>query len=201
MRLHACLLLLTLTSVDAFLIRRQSHDGQDVPAGWRLATAEDARLNEAHFHLVLKKWDIASLKGEKKANGWGYAEKVIVKKPDDWQSLFRLFRGCFTGFQGFPRTGLVEEKRHNEALGHQVIVNFEEGTVLKGERIERIVRRTDRVAFSAFCFAWPALTLLSLMAVVPKTVTTSCLVLDGIMALIWAPIKLRSTWHQTRGAF
>ena len=195
MRLHAGLLLLTLTSVDAFLIRRQSQDDH-VPAGWRLATAEDARLNEAHFHLVLKMWDIASLKGEKKANGWGYAEKIIVEN-----RLFRLFSGCFTGFTGFPRTGLVEEKRHNEALGHQVIVNFEEGTVLKGERIERIVRRTGRVTFSAFCLAWPAITLLSWMAVVPKTVATSWLVLDGIMALIWAPIKLRSTWHQTRGAF
>ena len=125
MRALSFLLLLTVTATAARRMRArdiQRLDRDDpVPAGWRLATYDDAKRNNACFNLVLKGWQTAELADGYKVSGWRY-NNVVDK-------MVRACKGC-------PDPGLWSEQH-----AHKVVVSFGKGTVLGRERFEHNLRQ------------------------------------------------------------
>ena len=123
MRALSFLLLLTAARARRLHARDVQRLNRDdpVPAGWRLATYNDAERNNACFNLVLKGWQIAELADGYKVAGWWH-NNVIDK-------MVRACKGC-------PDPGLWSEQR-----AHKVVVSFGQDTVLGRERAEHIVRQ------------------------------------------------------------
>lgn len=125
MRALSFLLLLTVTAAGASRMHArdiQRLDRDDpVPAGWRLATYDDAKCNNACFNLVLKGWQIAELADGYKVAGWRF-NNVVDK-------MVRACKGC-------PDPGLWSEQH-----AHKVVVSFGKGTVLGRERFEHNLRQ------------------------------------------------------------
>jgi len=105
---------------------------ESIPAGWRLATLEDAKSNQASLALVLREYDIASLSGGKiydsvlptsKMAGWGYSSRVE------------------------PMADPAE------VLGHKLVVRFAPGVVLDREKMERMLRLTGLVSWRVLVVA------------------------------------------------
>ena len=130
MRALSFLLLLTVTATGARRMRArdiQRLDRDDpVPAGWRLATYDDAKRNNACFNLVLKGWQTAELADGYKVSGWRY-NNVVDK-------MVRACKGC-------PDPGLWSEQH-----AHKVVVSFGKGTVLGRERFEHNLRQVGDIA-------------------------------------------------------
>ena len=130
MRALSFLLLLTVTATGARRMRArdiQRLDRDDpVPAGWRLATYDDAKRNNACFNLVLKGWQTAELADGYKVSCWRY-NNVVDK-------MVRACKGC-------PDPGLWSEQH-----AHKVVVSFGKGTVLGRERFEHNLRQVEDIA-------------------------------------------------------
>ena len=125
MRALSFLLLLTVTAAGARRMHArdiQRLDRDDpVPAGWRLATFDDAERNNACFNMVLKGWQIAELADGYKVAGW--LRNNVIRK------MVRACKGCSDPW-------LWSEQR-----AHKVVVSFGKGTVLGRERFEHNLRQ------------------------------------------------------------
>jgi hypothetical protein len=130
------LLLLTVTAAGARRMHARDiqrlNRGDPVPAGWRLATYEDAERNNACFNLVLKGGQIAELADGYKVAGWWH-NNVVDK-------MVRACKGC-------PDPGLWSEQR-----AHKVVVSFGKGTVLGRERFEHSLRQVGNGALHLLGF-------------------------------------------------
>ena len=185
-------------------IQRLAHD-EPIPEGWRVATVDDAQRNAACFSLVLRR------------GAWR-------RKPDK-ASLAGDFTvaASSSGDPSFSSLRIEKRKPPPDQCTCKVVVRFDEGEVLKRERVEHVVNRVRQVGWN-YILIWKIVSnlLISSRMVSPSRVfcvrlgTTSLgqtsktrlyssfkgIFSDIFLCVIYVhiPNVLRSEWIRRRGS-
>ena len=155
-------------------IQRLAHD-EPIPEGWRVATIDDVQRNAACFSLVLRcrtSW--------RKQDKAGLAGDFVV--------------AAFNEGDIFSSVPLHIEKRKPtpEECTCKVVVRFNEGEVLKRERVEHVVNQVQRLC--GWC-------ILVFSVVSPWSPFTRVFDDTFLLATIYTYLAnvLRSEWIRRRG--
>ena len=164
-------------------IQRLAHD-EPIPEGWRVATDDDAQRNAACFSLVLRR------------GAWR-------RKPDK-ASLAGDFTvaASSSGDPSFSSLRIEKRKPPPDQCTCKVVVRFDEGEVLKRERVEHVVNRVRKVGWN-YILIWKIVSnLLISSRMVSPSVSFKGIFFDIFLCVIYVhiPNVLRSEWIRRRGS-
>ena len=156
-------------------IQRLAHD-EPIPDGWRLATVDDAQRQAACFSLVLRPSNL-----RQKRDKAGLAGECMVISSNNGNP-----------FVSSP-IRIERRKPQPDLCTCKVAVRFNEGEVLKRERVEHVVSRLRKLC---------EYSILTYSAISISPLFSKGLFFDFFLSVIYVymPIVLRSEWIRHRGS-